>query len=216
MAFGADDTVAQVRASHPEARVVGFGHRFSAALCAADPALAQGLGWEHALYDTRGCMAPAAVFVLGDPEPLHDALVEAMPLVEAALPVGPPDPALGPEWRRRLGLARATGRVSTGLGWAVATVPPDRFIPAAMPRLVTLVPIDDGHHLHRILEPWRPWLSSLSTDDLRRPIDHSAEWAAAFSGFARRTTLGGLQRPSIPRRHDGRPMLGCLLEPPTP
>jgi hypothetical protein len=161
-------------------------------------------------------MAPAAVFVLGDPEPLHDALVEAMPLVEAALPVGPPDPALGPEWRRRLGLARATGRVSTGLGWAVATVPPDRFIPAAMPRLVTLVPIDDGHHLHRILEPWRPWLSSLSTDDLRRPIDHSAEWAAAFSGFARRTTLGGLQRPSIPRRHDGRPMLGCLLEPPTP
>ena len=212
VAFGSDATVAAVRAAHPRARVVGFGHRFSAALCVADPSLAQGIGWEHALYDTRGCMAPAAVFVLGDPAPLHDALAEAMPLVEAALPVGPPDPALGPEWRRRLGLARATGRVTVGSGWAVATVPPDRFIPAALPRLVSLVPIDGGAHLHRILEPWRPWLSSLSTDDLRRPIVAPAEWGPAFAAFPRHTTLGSLQRPGLPRHHDGRSMLGCLLQ----
>lgn len=216
LAFGSDETVAALRAQHPGARVVGFGHRFSAALCRADPGLAQGLAWEHALYDTRGCMAPTATFVLGDPAPLHDALVEALPLVELALPRGAPDPALGPEWRRRVGLARAVGRVSQGEGWTVATVPPEHFVPAALPRLLTLVPVEGGAHLQRILAPWRPWLSSLSTDDVRRPIDAPGPWASVHAWFPRVTTLGSLQRPALPRRHDGVAMLGSLLHPPAP
>ncbi len=213
VAFGSDAGVAEVVAATPGARHLCFGHRFSAVLCDASPMLAQVLAWEQARYDSRGCMAPVAIFVLGDPAPLFDALGEAMPLAEFALPRGPLDPALGPEWRRRLSLARATGRVVEGEGWALAELPAEHFTPVALPRLVTLHRIDDAAHLERILGPWRPWLSSLAVDDLRRPLDHPDDWGPVHAWFPRVVLLGSLQQPRMPRRHDGQPMLGGVLDP---
>lgn len=211
VAFGGDDTVAEIAAATPGARHALYGHRFSVAVLEDTPYNAQVLSWEHLLYDTRGCMAPVAVFVMGDGTALFDALPEAMRLASLAVPAGGGEPELGPEARCRLGLARASGQVATGDGWAVALLPVDHFTPVSLPRFVTLHPVPDPATLRRVLAPWRDHLSTLGTDDMLRAHREGGDWLEVFSWFPRIDGPGRMQRPSFPRAHDGRPMLGSLM-----
>jgi hypothetical protein len=203
VAFGADSTMESIRATYPKVPFVGYGHRFSVAFVAGDPeAAARSLAIDVARYDSRGCMAPTAVFTTGDPQMLGEALALAMAECEARWPRGRIDPALGPEWRRRLGLARVLGRVWTGAKWAVTMLPAAHFVPAALPRMITIHSVQNAEKFDTILSPWRRWLSTCGTD---LPGHHP-------QGFHRVCPLGWMQAPPFPRNHDGRPMLTGLHE----
>ena len=201
IAFGEDQTVRSIAEDHPETRVVQYGHRFSIAFVGGDPMLAAiPLAVDTARYDGRGCMAPSAVFTTGDPSALMDAMQAPMAEMEQRYPRGHIDPSLGPEWRRRIGLARVLGEVKTGSNWAVTVSPLQTFTPMALPRMVNIHPVDSLSSLQQFMTPFEPWLSTLGTDtpDI------------ALTGILRTCQLGWMQAPSIPRDHDGHPMLSGL------
>jgi hypothetical protein len=212
VAFGGDAGVEAVARATPGARHLLFGHRFSVGLVSANPLLAQALAWDTALYDTRGCMAPVAWFVLGDPGPLAEALLSQMSAMEAYFPRGALDPSLGPEWRRREGLARARGAFFSGAGCAVSVLPASHFTPIGLPRLAALHPVSGPEEVGRALAPWSASLSSIGTEDPNRG-HFDAGWQRIYSLAPRVVALGQLQRPAFPRDHDGVPMFASVLRP---
>jgi hypothetical protein len=190
--------------AHRDVPVAQYGHRFSLAWVTGDPHVAaRALAVDIARYDTRGCMAPIAIFCTGDGIALGTALGAAMQETEHRWPRGTIDPSLGSEWRRRLGLARVLGHTWVGAQWAVSVTPAAYFSPVSLPRMGTIHPIKDEASLRRHLAPWTPWLSTLGTD---------AE-NVTINGIHRVCPLGWMQAPPIPRDHDGRPMLGGLQAP---
>jgi hypothetical protein len=212
VAFGSDEGVLDVVTATPSAQHTRFGHRFSVALCSADTPCVSGLARDHALYDTRGCMAPAAVFCLGDPRRLGDALLHEFLRLDVELPRGAPVPGLGPELRRRRSLAAATGQARTCGDWELHVVPPEHFVPSALPRVCTVVPVQDLSAVEQVLRPWRPWLSSLATDLSGAACDPPGAWSRLREAFPRVVELGALQQPVFPRLHDGVDMLSTILD----
>ena len=201
LAFGSDASVESIRAESQAPVVVGYGHRFSVAYVAGNPEVAaRSLMVDLVRYDGRGCMAPVAIFCSSDSALLAKTLAAALRDAEAVWPRGSVDPSLGPEWRRRLGLARITGTVVDGDAWAVTTSPPSQFTPTALPRMATIHPISERRELDQWLAPWAPWLSTLGTD----------AGEIELAGVHRVCRLGWMQAPIIPRNHDGRTMLGGL------
>ena len=131
---------------------------------------------------------------------LATCLADALSDAETRWPRGTVDPALGPEWRRRLGLGRVVGRAWSGGQWAVTVTSADHFVPMALPRMANIHPVDDLAQLRRHLAPWGQWLSTLGTDAANSDVP----------GVHRVCPLGWMQAPTIPRDHDGRRMLGGL------
>ena len=202
VAFGSDSTLDTIARAHPDTPIARFGHRFSVAVVGGDPAAAAGpLAVDLARYDGRGCMAPTAVFTTADPSALGEALAKQMMAMEQRTPRGKVDGRLGPEWRRRLGLARVLGEVWTGAQWAVTTTPPQHFVPSSLPRMVNIHPVNNLDELRQTLKPWTAWLSTLGTDVPELSIE----------GFHRVCQLGWMQAPPIPRTHDGQRMLAGLV-----
>lgn len=201
VAFGADETLAEIKATWPAARHVGFGHRFSVAWLSGPEDVPAAVA-DLVMYDTRGCMAPAAMFTPADrADEVAAALAAAL---AGAAAVGPPEAALGPELRRRVGLARARGSVIEGEGWAVLTMPATSLMPSTLPRVAMLHPVEAPEVLAAALRPWRHQLSSLGGE---------SPWLAGVRPwFPRWCPLGELQRPRMPRLHDGVAMLGCVVE----
>jgi len=201
VAFGEDETMTSIREAHPQTPFAEYGHRFSVAFVGGDPhAAARSLAIDVARYDSRGCMAPTAVFTTGDPHVLGKALARSLAECEARWPRGPVDLALGPEWRRRLGLARVTGKVWSGAQWAVTLTSVDHFVPVALPRMITIHTVQSTDELDARLAPWRRWLSTCGTDtEGHQP-----------ASFHRVCPLGWMQAPPFPRNHDGRVMLAGL------
>ncbi len=201
LAFGTDESIAEVQDAYTGSTVVGYGHKFSLAFVSGNPeTAARSLAMDLVRYDGRGCMAPAAVFCSGDCDAFAAALADALQEAEARWPRGAVDPALGTEWRRRLVLGRVLGRVWSGSEWAVTVSPAEYFVPMALPRMANIHPVRDGVELAERMKPWAPWLSTLGTDAPETEID----------GIHRICALGWMQAPSIPRNHDGRVMLGGL------
>ena len=201
VAFGADSTVDTIARAHPDTPMARYGHRFSLAFVGGDPSAAAGpLAADIACYDGRGCMAPAAVFTTGDPVLLAESLAPQMTSTQQRAPRGTVDGALGPEWRRRLGLAKITGQVWTGAQWAVTVSPAEHFVPVALPRMVNIHSIESHGALQVLLAPWEAWLSTLGSDTP----------SLSLAGVHRVCRLGWMQAPSIPREHDGQIMLGGL------
>ena len=205
LAFGGDETIASIRQTYAGVPVVGYGHKFSVAFVGGDlEQAARCIALDVARYDTRGCMAPTAVFTTGDAVQLGELLAKEMSICESRWPRGIVDPALGPEWRRRIGLARVTGQVWSGAHWAVTTSPAAFFSPSALPRMVEIHSIESMDSFEVFFQPWRRWLSTCGTD----VPGHSP------AGFHRVCALGWMQAPPFPRNHDGRPMLSGLHGPP--
>ncbi len=200
--FGSDASMATIRDATPGSRHSLYGHRFSIAVVTCDPkAAAQALARDAAMYDTRGCMAPTAVLTTGDPKVLAAHLAQAMAHAQQAIPRGQVDPALGPEWRRRVGLARIRGMCLEGEGWAVPVLDAADFQPVALPRMLPIHGIQSAPEIDALLAPWHHQLSTCGTDDAQ----------LTPRGTLRRVALGQMQTPALPRDHDGRPMLGSIL-----
>ena len=66
IAFGDDESVANIKRETPHARHALYGHRFSVCVVGSESSLGQdvasAIARDHALYDTRGCMARLCVF----------------------------------------------------------------------------------------------------------------------------------------------------------
>ena len=89
-------------------------------------------------------------------------------------------------------------------------LPPSYFTPLALPRMLPIHPVEDTEAFREVLRPWRPWLSTLSTDDYQWAGGDSA-MIEAQRWFPRVCYPGTMQSPRFPRRHDGIDMCAALL-----
>ncbi len=195
-AFGSDQTLKEIHQNNPNSLVRGYGHRFSVAICGDSQEEARMVAKDFSSYDGRGCMAPVAVFCAGDTTKFLGFLAGAMAEMQQSLPCGVIDPYLGPEIRRRIGLAHAKGTLSQGEKWKILLLPKALFIPVSLPRIVTVHGISTADEALAILSPWKGFLSSLSTN-------LNTQTATVFP---RVCPLGSMQQPPFPRFHDGKPM----------
>ncbi|MDB4929779.1 MAG: putative acyl-CoA reductase, partial [Myxococcaceae bacterium] len=206
IAYGADDTLAALRASLPPGVTFeGHGHGFALSIVrttnhrAAAARVAEDVAW----YDQRGCLSPQAVLVTaGDPgafaEQLHRALAELAP----RLPRGPLDVGLGAAVMQWQGVQAATARrFWRGDDHAVALHDaPAIGSPGA--RHVTVAGLDEPG-LHALVTHHAPWLTALGVDGPTRDL-------ATIAGFHGRVVPAGeLQDPPLDGPEDPRPPLAA-------
>ncbi len=215
--FGSAETIAAV-SSRARIPVFGFGPRFGVALVdRLDAEVATGLARDHALYDGRGCMSPAGVFVreAADLTPLLDALRVA----DARWPPGDRDPSESVARRTLVLLGRALGRTHEVGSWLVVELPASHFRPRGLPRVVTIHPATD---IQTAIAPWR---GELGTIALARAVEGdlgdnpvlAAQLGLVGLPSARVCEVGEMQRPPGSRRlHDGVDVLARLWELPPP
>jgi hypothetical protein len=208
VAMGGDPAIRSLAERNARARLSLHGHRFSLAVVhGSSPELARQLAQDALLYDGRGCFTPVAVLHTGPlaaADRLAFALEEQLRLVAQQLPAGPMDPLLGPEWRRRAGLASALGALRGGTRPCSALLPPDRLEASALPGYLPVHPLTSLEQLEPLLAPYAPWLAACATD-----LDSPQPLLAA--GFERICRPGALQRPPLLRSHGGRAMLRPLM-----
>ena len=197
LGMGSDAAMAELGERLPEDLPRSLhGHRVSFAIVEGSSLeLAHALALDAALYDGAGCMSPAAAFCLGDAERLAAHLAVAMAEAERRWPRGHVDPAIGPRWRTRVGLARILGTSHEGPSWAVPLLPLAHAEATVLPRMLPVHPVADLRHLAALAE--LP-LSSVATD---RAIDLP---------FPRICAPGELQAPRTNRHHDGVDVMAVL------
>lgn len=134
IAFGGQAAIDAIRARSARP-VLGFGPRFGVATARTDDAPA--VATDVALYDTRGCMSPAGVFLDGDVD--LDRFATALDDAERRWPVGAVSAAEASATRTRVLLTRARGgQVRQGAGWTLLYS--EQFSPIALPRVLALHP----------------------------------------------------------------------------
>lgn len=224
VAYGRDETVAQLRARVPvHVPFVAHGHKLSAGVIGRDApleAVAEAAALEIALYDGRGCLSPAYLFCHDDPAGRALAFAEGvareLERLARELPRGPLDAdEKGLLQGLRAGLAaRDDTRIWTSTGSLAWTVVLSRFtsgppFPGQL-RCASVVPVRDLDELADWLRSLRPNLSTLGavgwpdgTRDLA-PLVLDA-------GGARLCPLGRMQFPPLEWCHDGMPPLRPLL-----
>jgi len=202
VAMGSDETIAAVAARYPAARTALHGHRSSFALVSED-ADAEALANDVVLYDGRGCFTPTAIFVVGDPSSLARRLGEALEHADTAFPPGAP--AHGPEWRRRLGLARARGRLLGGDRWAVAILGPEHAETVALQRFIGVHSVASVEEVTRRLLPWKGRIAACATD---LPMARIADLTPLR--LERICRPGRLQAPPLGHPHGGVEALRAL------
>jgi Acyl-CoA reductase (LuxC) len=204
VAMGSDASVAEIGAQSTAARRLLFGSRSSVAWI-TDPRSLDAVAADAALYDSRGCMSPVAVFTPLPPGEVAAGLAAAMDRAEAAVPRGAITAREAAEIRARVALARAAGTSRVGPAWGVLTLPAERFVPSPLPRVLTVHGVADRAAFSAWLARWSESLSTLGTDDA----------GLAWPGV-RVCAPGSMQRPPLDRRHDGVDWLRATLnsEPP--
>ena len=144
-------------------------------------------------------MAPVAHFCTGDSDKFSQHLAQALAECQQRVPIGIIDPLLGPEIRRKRGLAAVSGHQRCGEGWTVLTLPKQYFSPVALPRIATVHSLSNVQELSSLLSPFKNKVSTLATS------------IAVPANIAPRICLlGEMQTPVFPRLHDGRPMWPSL------
>lgn len=194
--FGSAETIAAIRARSP-APVLGFGPRFGVAVLGQlGPAEAAGVALDHALYDGRGCMSPAGVFVSGGVD--LAAVGDAMAAAQVALPVGEVSAVEAGGLRALELLARVEGGVVKGEGWLAVELPIGRFVPRGLPRAV-VIHRGDVSDVSAALAPWRGELGTVAGD------------VTGLGRVERVCEVGAMQLPRGDReRHDGVDVWGVL------
>ncbi|HEX4953273.1 MAG TPA: aldehyde dehydrogenase family protein [Thermoanaerobaculia bacterium] len=213
--YGSAETVASV-SRRARGRVVAFGPRTSLAVVArdADPStVAAGLARDVALFDQRGCLSVAAVYVEGDAEPLATFLAEALAAEARRLPPGPPGlaEAAGARLARQAaelaGLSRSQGPLAEG---TVILDPDPRFHPAPGLRTVRVHPLADLGELPTILAPWQDRLQGAA---LAGASAEAQAPALAALGVSRIAAPGTLQATAADWKNAGVDLVGVFASP---
>jgi len=188
IAFGSDEAMSVLGHRSATLKRCLFGHRVSFAIVSgADRNTARRLALDAAIHDGAGCMSPAAVFHLGDAEAFAALLAEEMQRSELELPRGDVSDGVGPQWRRRCGLARIQGHCWEGDSWAVPSLPLRYTESQVLPRMLPVHPIQDLGELE--------FLRS-------HPLSTCATDVSIDLPFWRICKPGEMQRPPLRRVHD--------------
>ena len=222
IAMGSDHSIAEIREHLPQhITFVPHGHKFSVAWIGghnmpADPLIPDGFqdGWhsvaaDAALHDGRGCLSPTVLFT---PLPLQEAcerLNKGMTAAATRWPTGQLSNAEHAKIRSRQAITRVVGTVCTGPGYSIHGLPVDHFTPTGLPRSLAVVTVSTVTEAARALAPWKPWLSTVGTD---QPSDTEC-WRQL--GASRVCRLGRMQRPPLQRIHDNTDWLANTLKSPT-
>lgn len=220
--YGSDETVRQVQGSlRPGTRFVGYGHKLSAAAIGPDVDLEQAAGAvaiDLCLYDGRGCLSPAHIFVDAGhrdrPSAFAQALGSALSRLAGEQPLGRLDPAEYALVREMRAVAAATDRPliasSPGLDWAVWQNGVGELGRAGLLRHVGITPTESLAGLSELCSLLHPHLSSLAVSGWK---DDPAELVALVqsAGGSRICAPGRLQLPRLDWRHDGMGAVEPLL-----
>ena len=212
VAYGGAEALAELSRRAP-GKVVAYGPMTSlAAVHLGDPggpapeAVATGLARDVALFDQRGCLSVAAVYVAGG----LDAAASLAGHLEAALadlaarwPPGPPSAAdLAAVQQARLE-AELRGLRPAGLPLAAGTVlvePEPAMRPSPGLRTVRVHPLSDLDRLPDVLAPWRGRLQGAA---LSGPAAWRLASRLAELGISRCSAPGDLQSPDASWHNGG-------------
>jgi hypothetical protein len=197
-------------------KVIGYGPRTSLAVIGAEADLdraAEGLASDIALFDQRGCLSVAAVYlagVAGDAEALAGRLESALRERARDWPPGAADPAsLAAVQQARLE-AEMRGLRACGLAVTEGTVlvdPDPAFRPSPGLRMVRIHPLPDLTRLPALLAAWEGRLqgAALAGEDAWRLADR-----LALLGVSRCAVPGELQSPDASWHNGGISPLAAL------
>ena len=211
--FGDDNSIDTIRKSIPHAGLEAYGHRFSIAVTTDTQSDARLVARDIAMYDTRGCMAPVAVLCTGDANLFAERLFEALREMEQENPLGKTDPFLGPEIRRRIGLAvqRANHvwterKTHNGMHsiWGVLHQQNSQFIPSALSRLTSVYHTPTQNSIGQLLDLWKDKISTIGLSNALLEGEWIPDSILALN--PRVCSLGEMQSPPFLRLHDGRTM----------
>lgn len=219
LAYGDAEAVASLERRAPPGRVVAYGPRTSLAVMArgADPAAAApGLARDVALFDQRGCLSIAAVYVEGSEEEartLARALAAELDLLARRWPPGPVAPATAGAVQqvradaelRGLHRAEVARRLAAG---TVLVEPRAAFQPTPGLRTVRIHPVGDLARLPELLAPWRGRLQGIA---LAGELGENLQAALRDLGISRITAPGELQHPDALWHNGGIHPLRALL-----
>ena len=183
--------------------LIGFGPRFSVALCHREPSPVelQGLARDIAVGDQRGCLSVHAVLTTCEAGALARALARELALLATSLPQGPADPAEAAAARQLVDdVALRGGDVYGSLDAGVALVDRNGLEPSPGRRVVRVVPAGDTDQALALLEPWRDRLQGAALLP-GAPFELATRLLAL--GVSRTAAPGRLQRPDASWRADG-------------
>jgi hypothetical protein len=174
------------------------------------------LARDVALFDQRGCLSIAAVYVEGDPKALAERLAEALRDFARRLPPGAsPRPVSAAVQHQRLE-AEMHGLWVSDLSLRDGTVivdPDARFRPSPGLRTVRVHPLEDLAALPAILEPWRGRLQGAA---LAGEKAWDLEDRLAGLGISRCAPPGELQSPDATWHNGGINPIAALTSRPWP
>lgn len=200
VAMGSEPTIHALREAHlPQTRILGFGHRFSAAWWPADaPVDPDALAADLLLHDGRGCMTPALILT-PQPDEVLATLAPALTSLATRWSPGTLSPHELAQRRARRDLARMVGAATRCADVDLLRLPAAQASPAPLPRSVTVIAADHTQ-AQAWLAPHAPWLSTLVQPD-------GAAQLSAPHPHVRVATPGQAQRPPLLRAHDGVPTM---------
>ncbi|MFQ5512832.1 MAG: aldehyde dehydrogenase family protein [Myxococcota bacterium] len=226
VAYGSNETIESLRGRAPAGCLfVGYGHKLSAAAVgpAADlESAATAVALDAALFDGRGCLSPAYVFVAQDPQGRADRfaehLADALGALTETLPRGAlsatEQVALRERWAREA--LREGARVLSPVprtDWAVLLAPAGTWPEPGLLRFVPVLPVRDLDELGTCCAQLHPHLSSLAHVGWEAGADE-LEKIVRRGGGARCCAPGRLQAPPLDWRQDEREPLPLLLRKP--
>jgi hypothetical protein len=222
VATGSDETIASLASEvRPPRRFVGYGHRVSLAALGpealAGDALAdaaRGLALDVALWDQLGCLSPVAIFVLGDPDLVADALADELEALARSLPRG----RVPAEASARIATERSEAEMRAAAGrrvrlrgdahgaFTVVREADARLRASPLYRFVRVHPVSEPDELLSALGPVGPHLAGVAMAGFGGATRQMAEALGAL-GASRICRPGRLQAPPLAWRHDGQPLL---------
>jgi hypothetical protein len=200
-AYGADATMAAIRARLPEGVVFrGHGTGLGLAVVGAGADVARAaadVARDVVAFDQRGCLSPRVALVEGGAaraEAFARALHAALGAEGAIVPRGLEPEAVLAEIALYRAAVEALGEVHVGEGHVVGVdVAPRALVlpPAARVVHVVAARADEAAAL---VGAWAPLVAALGADDLGAPL---ARAIAALAPGARTSALGRMQRPPL-------------------
>lgn len=223
LAYGDRPTVADVE-RRARGRVVAYGPKTSLAVVGPDgdaAALAGALARDVALFDQRGCLSVAAVYVTreGRAEALAAALARELALLADLWPPGPATAEERAAVRHARDEAAMAGARLLPLDPAAGTVildPRPAFRATPGRRTVRVHPLADLAALPDLLAPWAGRLQGVALAGLGPDVEDELRAGLSSLGVSRFAAPGRLQHPDVRWHNGGVDPLAALSWPPSP